>query len=638
MKKYILAILMVLSLAGNGWPATYYISTSGSDTNNGTSKETPWKTPFKINSTTFTAGDSILFKRGDTWIGADTGPIIPSTDGTAIAPITWGAYGTGNRPVITYASRRSSESDWTNEGGNIWSTGKGLETTGSELFPNPGFEANDLGWYCDGASGGGTLTASRTTTAGEFDSGVAGYKIAVTDHGTTAFGVYLRTTPGYHPAYEAGKYYIMSFRAKATTGFTIPGIVWGTTSDDLAYGLNGTVGAFPTITTDWATYYVIIRPLRTLVNPAIRFYLGGADGIPDGETFYLDTMSIKETSEPDYFGMYYSANIIFNSNTNKISAGKQIAPSGPIVSQGEWYQSAVTRKVYIYSVENPASIYSDILIVNGGLRTGFDNKYIGVDGKDHQIVENIEFFACGDAFYAQYFTGLTVRNCKATWNGGRLSYSYADYDWGGSYHARFGAAVGVGGDINGFYVYNNEFYENYDVNITWQSTDTNLTQENIWVYNNVLGPSEYGVELWLRDNSCTLKDVYVYNNTFYGMGKHWGANQRPDGQQYTSAITFQNSTATTSNINVKNNIFYDTDVGAIIRIAHFDQWDAALTMDYNLYYGIPLGGSFAIVAYELAGSPFATFEDWQTASGKDANSLYADPRLGRCFLSKIKTL
>ncbi|MES3036600.1 MAG: right-handed parallel beta-helix repeat-containing protein, partial [Bdellovibrionota bacterium] len=42
--------------------ATYYISPVGNDANDGLSKEKPWKTIDKVNSSNFRAGDAILFK------------------------------------------------------------------------------------------------------------------------------------------------------------------------------------------------------------------------------------------------------------------------------------------------------------------------------------------------------------------------------------------------------------------------------------------------------------------------------------------------------------------------------------------------------------------------------------------------
>lgn len=76
----------------------YYVDiVSGSDSNNGTSTSTPWRTVAKINSSTFGSGDQILFKRGGTWSGTT---LIPPSSGTAAAPIVFSAYGNGPDPIL----------------------------------------------------------------------------------------------------------------------------------------------------------------------------------------------------------------------------------------------------------------------------------------------------------------------------------------------------------------------------------------------------------------------------------------------------------------------------------------------------------------------------------------------------------
>ncbi|QJB38489.1 right-handed parallel beta-helix repeat-containing protein [Chitinophaga oryzae] len=92
---------------GAGWPpdhtgpvvttTRYYVDTNGSDTSNGLSPATAWKTLSKVNSVTFKPGDSILFKRGGAW----TGTLVIKSSGTADAKITFSAYGSGDKPRIT---------------------------------------------------------------------------------------------------------------------------------------------------------------------------------------------------------------------------------------------------------------------------------------------------------------------------------------------------------------------------------------------------------------------------------------------------------------------------------------------------------------------------------------------------------
>ena len=79
MKPY-LAFLGVVCLTAAGWGSTYYVdSAGGSDSNNGTLQQTPWKTVAKVNAAVLAAGDTVLFKRGGVW----TECLAPSASGTA---------------------------------------------------------------------------------------------------------------------------------------------------------------------------------------------------------------------------------------------------------------------------------------------------------------------------------------------------------------------------------------------------------------------------------------------------------------------------------------------------------------------------------------------------------------------------
>ena len=98
-KKTVHALLVVVFLfhIPQLSAVNYYIdSESGSDSNNGQSIKTPWKTLKKVNATTFQPGDSILFKAGGVWIGK----LHPKGSGTKGKPIVINTYGNGPRPLI----------------------------------------------------------------------------------------------------------------------------------------------------------------------------------------------------------------------------------------------------------------------------------------------------------------------------------------------------------------------------------------------------------------------------------------------------------------------------------------------------------------------------------------------------------
>jgi hypothetical protein len=94
-------LLLGTLLEGSSSPATasataYYLSDAGSDSNVGTSADSPWKSLAKINDTVLGPGDTVSFRRGDSW----TGGVVVNQSGTARQAITLNGYGSGSPPTI----------------------------------------------------------------------------------------------------------------------------------------------------------------------------------------------------------------------------------------------------------------------------------------------------------------------------------------------------------------------------------------------------------------------------------------------------------------------------------------------------------------------------------------------------------
>jgi hypothetical protein len=93
----VLSLALVLGFGGIVQGTTYYVSPSGNDNNSGTSPQDAWATVDKVNTVTFSAGDSILFEGGETFSG---GLDFDASDaGTPANPITVGSYGTGRATI-----------------------------------------------------------------------------------------------------------------------------------------------------------------------------------------------------------------------------------------------------------------------------------------------------------------------------------------------------------------------------------------------------------------------------------------------------------------------------------------------------------------------------------------------------------
>jgi len=126
MNKFACFIFILLIVATQLFATTYYIdATNGSDSNTGTSPTAAWKTIAKVNNSSFNPGDFILFKRGQVWREM----LIVSSSGSLGNPITFGAYGSGNNPLILGSDDYDDPEKWLSFGSNKWATAIGS-------FPN----------------------------------------------------------------------------------------------------------------------------------------------------------------------------------------------------------------------------------------------------------------------------------------------------------------------------------------------------------------------------------------------------------------------------------------------------------------------------------------------------------------------
>ena len=104
-KYQVFVLLLSFSLCAQN---QYYLSSStGNDNNNG-SQNQPWKTLSKISNTTLGPGDTVYFKKGDTF----RGHYVVNGSGTEQSPITFTAYGTGNQPVISGSDHDDGGGDY----------------------------------------------------------------------------------------------------------------------------------------------------------------------------------------------------------------------------------------------------------------------------------------------------------------------------------------------------------------------------------------------------------------------------------------------------------------------------------------------------------------------------------------------
>ncbi len=174
MKKIIFFsfLIIVANICSFGQHTYFVDANKGNDSNNGLSPALAWKTIDKINQQTFSAGDIILFKRGEKWTGQTLD--VSGYSGSATSLITFAAYPqTGDDdPIISTIVPQDIE--WTSQGNNIWKADNPPTYHPERLFVN-GIEIlranrmSELGstfsWFYDAEQNGNLFLYSTTDPA-----------------------------------------------------------------------------------------------------------------------------------------------------------------------------------------------------------------------------------------------------------------------------------------------------------------------------------------------------------------------------------------------------------------------------------------------------------------------------------------
>ncbi|GAB4012827.1 hypothetical protein GCM10028808_30230 [Spirosoma migulaei] len=111
--RYAMLVAFAVMFLNSQAQTSYYVASNGSDTNDGRSAASPFQNLSRVNSLVLKAGDSVLFRRGDTFRGT----LLIRQSGSASVPLVFDAYGSGPKPIL---SGSVPVTNWTNVGNNIW--------------------------------------------------------------------------------------------------------------------------------------------------------------------------------------------------------------------------------------------------------------------------------------------------------------------------------------------------------------------------------------------------------------------------------------------------------------------------------------------------------------------------------------
>lgn len=529
---------------------TYYVdATGGNDNNNGMSSGTAWKSLTKVNSVLLNSGDTVLFKRGETW----RGQLLPNSGSESGGTITYKDYGDSSlpKPLLLGSTERNNTSDWVNVGGNIWESASWLDAavpTGNELLSNPSFTSNSNGWSLHVNSSSSAVVSAYGRTTSVYDTSPAGYRIVCSSQGNVESDIQLYTSS---IPIAVDEYYILSFRAKCTQSFTMNKItLHKMISPYTEYGSYYT-GQNPTIGTQWATYKMICKARSNASDGRITFYLGNS--LPAGSTFYIDTLSFKRGDNiSDRLPLEVDiGNIIFNQGEScgvKVWTEQQLSidKSGstpvwiPEQKQGRFWYDATNKKVKIYSLSNPANYYNNIELAR-------KDSIVHANSGHYITFENLSLRnGAGHGFYFYEVHHINVKNSDVSFIGGGFQYYRGD-----GLPVRFGNGIEIWNNANNCLIEGCKIWEIYDAGLTNQGTE-NINQSNIYYRNNIVWNSECSYEFFLGTGSV-VNNIYVENNTFVNAGLGWGQWQRTDCRNGRH-LRLSSNLGETDNFFVRNNI------------------------------------------------------------------------------------
>jgi len=303
-------------------------------------------------------------------------------------------------------------------------------------------------------------------------------------------------------------------------------------------------------------------------------------------------------------------NIIFNGGE---ICGVKVWNEATLDTQGKFWYDKDQMVVKLYSVGNPANYYKKI-------EFALKRHIIDESGKSYIKYENLDLrYGAAHGIGGGSVHHIIILNCDISFIGGALQLTRPNGD-----PVRYGNGIEFWNGAHDCYVINCKISDIYDAALTNQGTD-NVSQYNIFYWNNIIWKSEYSFEYWLGNNSKT-SHVYFENNTCAYAGNGWGHNQRPDGHN-GSHLMFYGNKSKLDNFYIRNNIFSESTESSMRFGARWDDL-ANLTMDHNLYFGS--SGKLA----DWLGTSYSLqeFKDFRKASGKDNSSIFADP----CFVNITK--
>ena len=585
--SWVILLGSFLAAAGNvaGVTHTFQVDAMrGDDAQDGLQPETAWRSLARVNRAALTAGDRVLFRRGQRW----RGQLVPQS-GDATGVITYGAFGEGPKPVLLGSAAADRTEDWQPAGPGLWET--------APLRFEPVGVPADLraGPWTLYPEGGASCAFASEKAPGE---GATVLRLTCRSPGTRPNHLQLSVSG---ITVQEGSYYLFTFQAQATQPFKPASVSLMKSGPPwTAYAATETV--LPSLGTNWAEHTLRFHARQSATNARLTLFLGGV--VPANTTVLLRPERLTPARCNQTIPLSVDVgNIIFDQGK---ATGVKKWREADLRQEGDYLYDARTWQVRLRSDAPPATRHSSIELA---LR----RHIIDQGGRGYVRYENLDLRnGAAHGIGGGSTHHITVRACDISYIGGGHQTTRPD-----GKPVRFGNGIEFWSGARDCLVEDCRLWEIYDAALTNQGDGTNV-QENITYRRNVIWNSEYSFEFWNRGPASLARNILFEHNICVDAGHGWGYRQRPDPNG--RHLMFYDNSAATTKVVIRSNIFCNA-TDSLLRL-HGRDWTAALTMDDNCWF--QPRGPWLLWGQETVGAEgFAAF---MRPRGFDLHSLLVDPK------------
>jgi len=565
-------------------PATFHVdSEGGRDEADGRTPESAWKTLQRVSGAELISGDSVLFRRGGLWRGS-----LSPQSGKPGQPITYSAYGEGEKPILQGSVARDAATDWEEHSPGIWATRRPTYTLGEA-----GPDLRQSEWSCHQENG------AQVTVEKAGDATQVCYRLVCTASGTAPNHIQFW---GPVVPEDIPETVMVRLRLRCTAPF-FPARLQVMRNGPPWTSYRSSGPEFCEVTQSWQTVEVILRGKSRGDLPRLHLYLGGR--LPAGATFEFEPIGMWGVSADRQDDLSVDVgNIIFDHGKQ---CGLKKWRLEDLKAPGDYLYSIPTHQVLLRAEANPATL-------NGSIEMALREHIISQGGAHDVVYDGLMLrYGAAHGIGGGSTARVTVRRCDLCYIGGGHQFTTPE-----GHPVRFGNGIEFwdAGEEN--LVEGCRLWEIYDAALTNQGSGKNSKQTRITYRNNVIWNAEYSFEYWNRPAEAVTEDILFENNTCVDSGLGWAHGQRPDPNG--GHLMFYHNAARTARFVVRDNLFCNSTE---VCLRMDNDWRSALTLEHNLWYqeAKPVV-RYLVKQYYSAGD----MERFRQETGLDAHSAVAAPR------------